>query len=79
MHSRNNPSAQPEYNIPEMLQEIVDSRFYERDYNSVTAKLLYEPVSYEEAVRNGIAKVAEMSLFQYCDEELENSMGMQSF
>ena len=27
MQSKNNPSAQPEYNIPEMLQDIISSRF----------------------------------------------------
>ena len=31
MHSKNNPSAQLEYNIPEMLKEIISSRFYEPD------------------------------------------------
>lgn len=32
MKSKNNPSAQLEYNITEMLGEIIDSRFYEPDY-----------------------------------------------
>ncbi len=31
MLSKNNPSAQLEYNIPKMLNEIIDSRFYESD------------------------------------------------
>lgn len=34
MRSRNNPSAQLEYDIPEMLKEIIFSRFYEADYNN---------------------------------------------
>ena len=65
MQSKNNPSAQPEYDIPEMLREIISSRFYESDYNNITKKLLYENVSYEEAVSNGIAKVAELDIFKY--------------
>ena len=35
MKSKNNPSAQPEYNIPDMLKEIISSRFYESDYNNI--------------------------------------------
>ena len=32
MQSKNNPSAQLEYSIPQMLKEIIQSRFYEPDY-----------------------------------------------
>ncbi len=65
MQSRNNPSTQPEHCIPEMLKEIISSRFYEPDYNSITKKLLYEDVSYDEAIAEGIAKVAELDVFEY--------------
>lgn len=65
MQSRNNPSAQPVYNIPEMLKEIIRCRFYESDYNSITKRLLYEDVSYDDAIRDGIAKVADMEIFTY--------------
>ncbi len=63
MQSKNNPSAQPEYDIPEMLKEIIETRFYEPDYNNITKKLLYEDVSYEDAIKNGIAIVAETDVF----------------
>ena len=63
MQSKNNPSAQPEYDIPGMLKEIIETRFYEPDYNNITKKLLYEDVSYDEAVCNGIKIVAETELF----------------
>ena len=46
MLSKNNPSAQLEYIIPEMLEEIIKSRFYEPDYKNVTQKLLYEDIDY---------------------------------
>ena len=65
MLSRNNPSAQPENNIPKMLEEIIDSRFYESDYNNLTRKLLYEDVSYDEAINNGIALIANLDIFEY--------------
>lgn len=65
MQSKNHPSAQPEHNIPQMLKEIIESRFYESDYNNITKKLLYEDVSYDDAIKNGIARVAEMDIFEY--------------
>ena len=65
MQSKNNPSAQLEHNIPEMLQEIISSRFYEDDYDEITKKLLYEDMSYEEAISKGIAIVAGLDIFEY--------------
>jgi len=53
----------PEYDIRGMLKEIIETRFYEPDYNNITKKLLYEDVSYDEAVNNGIKIVAETELF----------------
>ena len=55
MQSKNNPAAQPEHDIPAMLKGIISSRFYESDYNNITKKLLYEDVSYEEAISKGEA------------------------
>lgn len=65
MQSKNNPAAQPEHDIPAMLKEIISSRFYESDYNNITKKLLYEDVSYEEAISKGIAQIADMDTFKY--------------
>ena len=65
MLSKNNPAAQLEYNIPEMLKEIITSRFYEADYRNVTQKLLYEDIGYDYAIENGIAVVAESNVFLY--------------
>ena len=65
MLSKNNLSAQLEYNIPEMLKEIITSRFYEADYRNVTQKLLYEDIGYDYAIENGIAVVAESNVFLY--------------
>ena len=65
MQSKNNPSAQLEYIIPDMLKEIIRSRFYEPDYKNVTQKLLYEDISYDCAIENGIAIIAESDVFVY--------------
>ncbi len=65
MLSKNNPSAQLKYDIPEMLHEIITSRFYESDYNNITKRLLYEDVPYNEAIQRGIAVIADMDIFEY--------------
>ena len=65
MLSQNNPSAQLNYIIPEMLEEIIESKFYESDYKNVTQKLLYEDIDYDYAVQNGIALVAQSDVFIY--------------
>lgn len=65
MQSKNNLSAQPKYNIPEMFKDIISSRFYEDDYKNVTQKLLYENIDYDYAVERGIAIVAESKVFEY--------------
>lgn len=65
MNSKNNPSAQLEYNIPEMLSEIIETGFYESDYKNVTQKLLYENISYDYAIENGIKKISKMDIFEY--------------
>ena len=65
MQSKNNPSAQLDYYIPDMLKEIIRSRFYESDYKNVTQKLLYEDISYDYAIENGIAIIAESDVFVY--------------
>lgn len=63
MQSKNNPSAQLEHDIPEMLKEIISSRFYEPDYNNITKKLLYEEVSYEDAIKKGMNSITITFLF----------------
>lgn len=65
MLSKNNPSAQLQYAIPEILKEIIESRFYESDYKNVTQKLLYDEMDYDYAVQNGIALVAKSDVFLY--------------
>ncbi|MCD7809651.1 MAG: hypothetical protein LUH02_09925, partial [Erysipelotrichaceae bacterium] len=61
--SKNNPSAQPEYDISKLLNDIIHSKFYESDYNTITKKILYENMSYEESIKKGIAIVAQSKIF----------------
>ena len=63
MNSKNNPWANPKYNINEMLKDIIDSDFFKSDYNNITSKLLYEDYSYEDAIKEGIKKVYEKGIF----------------
>ena len=43
-------SAQENINLKALLQKIIDENVYERDYESITANLLFEKVSYKTAV-----------------------------
>ena len=63
MLSKNNPSAQLQYNIPNMLQEIIQNKFYEPDYRFITKKLLYEDISYDYVIENGIALTTDSDVF----------------
>ena len=63
MKSKNNPSANPKYDITLMLKEIIDSKFFESDYKKLTVKLLYEYYPYEKAINDGIKIVCEKNIF----------------
>ena len=63
MKSKNNPSADEKYNITQMLNEIIDSKFFETDYKNLTLKLLYEEYPYEKVINDGIKIVAEYKIF----------------
>ena len=63
MKSKNNPSAQPQYVINDLLKEIINNKFFERDYNDLTNKLLCEQYPYDKAIMNGIGKVINLNIF----------------
>lgn len=44
------PSAQDGCNIRDILYEIIDKKVYEKDYCSITYDLLFENVTYDEAI-----------------------------
>ncbi len=63
MASKNNPSADIKYNIRNLLKEIIDKHFYEKDFNSLTKKLLYEDIGYATAIEKGIGKLIDLDIF----------------
>lgn len=70
MFSINNPAAQPEYNIQQILSELITTDYFKKDYETVTSRLLNEPVSYEESLENGIQKILDSKVFDFSYPEL---------
>lgn len=60
-HSRS-LSVQDGTDIKAVLQEIVEKNIYESDYKTITESLLFEPVSYETAIK-ALNTVLESGLF----------------
>lgn len=56
------PSAQPEVNIPELLNILVSEQVYKEDYKSITTRILEEDVSYETAIE-AIKRIAASGMF----------------
>lgn len=48
----NNPSAQSDKFLWEMLQNVINSDFYKSDYEKYTVGLLFENVSYKSTIQN---------------------------
>ena len=44
------PSAAEGLNLKELLQQVIDKDVYKQDYQTITADLLFEPVSYEQTI-----------------------------
>ncbi len=56
-------TAQDKYDIPKILQQIIDEKIYLKDYENVTAKVLFEDVSYEKAI-TAIEKIIDSKIFK---------------
>lgn len=57
------PSAQPGVNIPEMLRFLIENRIYKEDYDSITSRILEEPISYETAIE-ALRTIAASDVFE---------------
>lgn len=55
-------SAQSSVDMQTLLKEIIDTRFYEKDYKQITVHILEEGVPYEEAI-SGLQRVVDSGLF----------------
>ena len=56
------PSAQPEVNVPELLNFLIENEVYRDDYEKITARILEEDVNYETAI-NAVKEIAVSGLF----------------
>ena len=57
------PSAQPEVNVPELLNFLIENEVYRDDYDKVTARILEEDVNYETAIK-AVKELAVSGLFK---------------
>ena len=57
------PSAQPEVNVPELLNFLIENEVYRDDYEKVTARILEEDVNYETAIK-AVKEIALSGLFE---------------
>ncbi len=60
--SKINLSAKEDVNINEVLMDIVNSKYYELDYNTITKQLLFESLDYEEAIKV-LQKIIDSKMF----------------
>ena len=57
------PSAQPEVNVPQMLDFLVKNEIYKEDYENITSRILEENVSYDTAIE-AVRKIAASEMFE---------------
>ena len=57
------PSAQPDVNVPEILNLLIENEVYKEDYETITARILEEDVSYEMAI-DAVRKIAASEIFE---------------
>ena len=55
-------SAQDECSVNSILEEIIETDFYKKDYEEITRDLLFEDVSYNLVVEN-LKKISNMNMF----------------
>ena len=56
-------SAQDGVSVSTVLAQIIDSSFYKKDYEEVTASLLSENVDYETAIQS-VSRIIESKVFE---------------
>ncbi len=56
-------SAQDGVNIPELLRQMIDTKFFKKDYEDSTEKLLSKSVAYDEAVK-ALEKIISSGVFE---------------
>ena len=56
------PSAQPDVDVQNLLEQIIKEDVYRADYNNLTSRILGEQISYGTAI-SAIKKIAESGIF----------------
>lgn len=56
-------AAQPEVNVPKMLDFLIENEIYRDDYENITARILEEDVDYDVAIE-AVRKIATSGMFQ---------------
>ena len=56
------PSAQPEVNVSEMLNFLIENEIYKDDYERITTRILEEDVTYETAIK-AVRSIAASGIF----------------
>lgn len=57
------PSAQPDVNVPELLNFLIENEIYKEDYENITSRILEEDVSYDVAIE-AVKKIALSGIFE---------------
>lgn len=57
------PSAQPDVNVPKLLNFLIENEIYKEDYENVTARILEEDIGYDVAIE-AVKKIAASKMFE---------------
>ena len=56
------PSAKPNVNIKKVLNDIINSDYYKKDYKNITSLLIYDDTSYSDCIET-LKKISETIMF----------------
>ena len=57
------PSALPNVNVPQLLEQIIEEKAYKTDYDNLTTQLLEEQLSYDVVI-NSLKDIARNEIFK---------------
>lgn len=57
------PSALPNVNVSQLLEQIIEEQAYKNDYDNLTTQLLEEQISYDVAI-NSLKEIAHSDIFK---------------
>ena len=57
------PSAQPGVDVPELLKTIIENDVFKEDYETITARILEEPIPYEVVIET-LKMISETDVYK---------------